>query len=123
MPVRFDRSATPGVIRLEGEIDIASARELKDALLEALGAKGEARISLGMATGMDVTAVQLLWAAEREAQASGMVLALDGPVPEAVGATLRQAGFARFPLAADTERDGEPDPGAKPEPKSEPEVR
>ncbi len=103
MPVRFDRSETPGVIRLEGAVDIGCAAELKAALLEALTSKGEARISVETATGIDVTAVQLLWAAEREARVSGMVLALEGPVPEALRATLLEAGFERFPCAEDPE--------------------
>jgi anti-anti-sigma factor len=99
VPVTFDRSAEPGVVRLEGEIDIALAAALKEVLLEALASAGEVRISLETATGFDVTAVQLLWAAEREAKASGVVLALQGPVPEKLRATLEEAGLERFPFA------------------------
>jgi anti-anti-sigma factor len=97
--VRFDRSTEPGVIRLEGAIDIDRAAELKEALLEALASGQAVRISLQAATSIDVTAVQLLWAAEREAGASGTVLALEGAVPEIVRATLSEAGFERFPFA------------------------
>ena len=46
MPVTFDRSAMPGVIRLEGEIDIASGARLKAVLMEALETASGARISL-----------------------------------------------------------------------------
>jgi anti-anti-sigma factor len=101
VPVAFDRSAIPGVIRLEGEIDIASARALKAVLLEALTSAGEVQISLGEVTGMDATAVQLLWVAEREAKAVGVVLALEGPVPKTLRDALREAGFERFPLDND----------------------
>lgn len=99
MPVIFDRAATPGVLRLEGEVDIADARRLQEILLEAVGEGEAARISLEMATGLDVTSIQLLWAAEREARASGRVLALEGRVPQALRATLDAAGFERFPFA------------------------
>jgi len=99
--VHFDRASTPGVIRLEGEVGIAEAGALKEVLVEALRERRQARISLKTATGLDVTAVQLLWAAEREAHASGIVLALDGPVPEALRIPLRAAGFERFPFADD----------------------
>ncbi|MGC2301181.1 MAG: STAS domain-containing protein [Acidobacteriaceae bacterium] len=109
MPVTFDRSEAAGVVRLEGDIDIASAAQLKEVLLEALAQRGEARISLETATGIDVTAVQLLWAAEREAKASGVVMALQGPVPETLRATLREAGFESFPFTDD----GEPAKGAR----------
>jgi anti-anti-sigma factor len=103
VPVTFDRSEAPGVIRLEGDIDIASAAQLKEVLLEALALRGEAQISLETATGIDITAVQLLWAAEREAKASGVVLALKGPVPETLRATLHEAGFESFPFTNDAE--------------------
>jgi anti-anti-sigma factor len=98
VPVTFDRSRIPGVIRLEGEIDIASARALKEALLDALTAAGESRISLAAVTGVDATAVELLWAAEREAKAAGIALALEGPVPKTLRDAVREAGFERFPL-------------------------
>ncbi|MGA8108768.1 MAG: STAS domain-containing protein [Acidobacteriaceae bacterium] len=92
------------MIRLEGDIDIGCAAELKQVLEEALAGRDgsrETRISLATATAMDVTAVQLLWAAERAARASGMVLALESPVPEVLRATLREAGFERFPFSDD----------------------
>jgi anti-anti-sigma factor len=101
VPVTFDRSGIPGVIRLEGEIDIAIARALKEALLHALTSAGESRISLAAVTGMDVTAVELLWAAGREAQAVGVALALEGPVPKTLRDVVREAGFERFPLDND----------------------
>jgi anti-anti-sigma regulatory factor len=107
--VRFDGSDAPGTIRLEGDIDISCAAELKAVLEDVLTARSGmqtgARISLAAATGMDVTAVQLLWAAEREARAAGMVLALEGPVPELLRGTLREAGFERFPFAPDADGD------------------
>ena len=98
MAVTFDRSMELGVIRLEVEVDIAAAAELKQVLLEALAADREARISVEKATAIDITAVQLLWAAEREALASGAVLVLEGPVPEMLRTTVQEAGFHRFPL-------------------------
>lgn len=111
MSVRFDRSEAPGTIRLEGDIDVGCAAELKALLEEAMaprdGRQRGARIAVATATGMDVTAVQLLWAAEREAQAAGMVLALEGPVPEMLRTALREAGFQRFPLAPHAQDDAD----------------
>ena len=99
----FDAGAEPGLIRLEGEIDISQADELKRVLLAALTENREVRIALETATGMDITAVQLLWAAEREARATGTALVLQGKVPEALRATVREAGLERFPLADEPE--------------------
>ncbi|MGB9032536.1 MAG: STAS domain-containing protein [Acidobacteriaceae bacterium] len=101
MAVRFDRSEGPGVVRLEGEIGIADAAQLKEILQEALRAGAEARIALETASSLDVTAVQLLWAAERAAQAAGVPLALEGTFPENLRASLREAGFERLPFVAD----------------------
>lgn len=99
MAIRLDQEKSPGLIELEGAIDIAGAAELKSVLVEALAFARETRISLRKATSVDVTAVQMLWAAEQEAKTSGAILALEGEVPEAVRAVLRAAGFERFPLA------------------------
>ena len=86
------------VIRLEGSIDIASAAELKASLLKALKSRKPLRLELDSGADLDVTAIQLLWAAEREATASGVDLQLVGDVPDAVTATLRESGFEGFPV-------------------------
>lgn len=98
MPVRFDRSGVPGIIRLEGNVDIECATELKGYLAEAVGAGAETRISLEELAGIDVTAIQLLWAAEREAKATGALLTLEEPIPEGLRVVLRGAGFGRLPF-------------------------
>lgn len=100
MPVTFDRAAQPAVIRLAGKIDIAVASELKDLLLAALGLASEVHISLEQASSLDVTAVQLLWAAERQARASGGAVLLEGAVPEGLSVALKEAGFEPLACAA-----------------------
>jgi len=61
------------LLALEGTIDIGCAAELKAVLLRALGSGGEIRVMLGEVAYMDVTAAQLLWAAELQARRSGVV--------------------------------------------------
>jgi 16S rRNA U1498 N3-methylase RsmE len=51
-------------------------------------------VALDGATELDVTAVQLLWAARRQAQVSAVSLAFTGKAQEQVTSALRQAGFA-----------------------------
>lgn len=94
MPVTLEQSEKSNVIRLDGAIDIALAAELKKLLLQALGSGREVSVALDGATELDVTAVQLLWAARRQAQVSGVSLALTGKAQEQVTSALRQAGFA-----------------------------
>jgi hypothetical protein len=45
-----------------------------------------------------VTAVQLLWAADREARSQGIRVTLSGGCPEIVRRSLAQAGMADLPL-------------------------
>ena len=101
MPVTLDQSEAVCLVRLEGEIGIASAAELKKLLIEALASGRELRVDLERAAELDVTALQLLWAAEREARGSGVGFALAGRVPEAISAAAGDAGFETFPAGVE----------------------
>jgi len=106
MPVIIEQSETLSTIRLEGAIDICCAVELKTVLLQALGSGTKVHVSLEDAIDMDVTAFQLLWAAEREARGSSVEFALAGHVPERVSQALVYGGFGNFPIAVDAMCDG-----------------
>jgi anti-anti-sigma factor len=93
MPVTLEQSEALRVIRLEGPIDIGCAAELKQILLQALESKDEVSVSMESATDLDVTAMQLLWAAAREANVSGVELTLTGPVPEGISISIANAGI------------------------------
>jgi anti-anti-sigma regulatory factor len=80
-------------VRLQGSIDISLAEELKTILVNALRAGGEIRVLSGDVTYLDVTAVQLLWAAEREAGRVGVRWIFGDALPEPVRANLVDAGF------------------------------
>lgn len=98
MPVVLDESDGFSLIRLQGEVDIASAAELKSLLLKALAPGGELRVNLQEATELDITAMQLLIATEREAVKSGLRFRLDGPVPDNISVAMVDAGFRKFPV-------------------------
>ncbi|MGA2887491.1 MAG: STAS domain-containing protein [Terracidiphilus sp.] len=97
MSLTVEQSESQNVILLEGAIDIASAGELKELLLKALGSgKKKLRVSFDGATALDVTAVELLWAAEREAAKAGVEFSFAGQAaPEALAA-LADAGLETF---------------------------
>jgi anti-anti-sigma factor len=101
--ITLEQSGSQGVLHLEGAIDIASASELKELLLKALESAAEVRVSLDGATGLDVTAVELLWAAERKAKGAGVGFALAGAVPEPVLSALREAGLQQFLVSVNAE--------------------
>ncbi len=88
------------MIRLEGEIGIHCAAELKQSLLDALATGVELQVDLASATEVDITAIQLLWAAQREAQKQGLAVVAAGPLPESWCSALQEAGFEKFPVPA-----------------------
>jgi len=93
MGIHFEKSDAGSLVALRGIVDIDCAAELKAVLLEVLDSEAGACISLEGATYLDVTAVQLLWAAERQARRSGAPFRIDGQIPEAVSLGLADAGF------------------------------
>ena len=98
MPVTVDRNETNWLIRLEGEFTLTSAAELKRTLLEWLAAGKDLQLDLERADAIDITVMQLLWAAGREAVRAGVGIV--SRVPEAAAIAVRDAGFKRFPGAA-----------------------
>jgi hypothetical protein len=85
-------------IRLEGAVDITSSAQLKTALVEAIKNGGSLHFSLDNVTCLDVTAIQLLWAAERAARSAGMPVEVDGRLPRELLDNLAALGFSGFPL-------------------------
>jgi anti-anti-sigma factor len=106
MAIVVDQHEGRCVIRLQGEIDIASAAELKKVLLEALASGRELRVNTEGATRLDVTAWQLLWAAAREARVLGRGCTREGVLAEAIATTMKDAGFKEFPFPTPPATDG-----------------
>lgn len=100
MPVTLEQNDALTCIQLEGVIDVACAAELKELLMEKLQSDSAVYVSLESATSVDVTAVQLLWAAAREAQRAGVEFGFKGQTPEGVRCALAAAGIEKFPVPA-----------------------
>jgi anti-anti-sigma factor len=99
MAIALDGSESANVVVLEGTVDISSAAELKTALQQALDSGGDLRISLDKASYLDLTAFQLLWAAEQQARRSGVAFRISGQIPDLVSTALAEAGFPSFPAS------------------------
>ena len=102
MPVTLEQKDALTFIQLEGAVDISCAAELKELLIERLKSSAAVCVSLESATVLDITAVQLLWAAAREAERVGVEFGFKGPTPEAVRSALAAAGIGEFPVPAST---------------------
>jgi anti-anti-sigma regulatory factor len=96
MGITLVESKSKAVIGLEGAVDISSAAELKTLLLRALNSGKKVHVSLEKATDLDVTAVELLWAAEREASKADVGFSFSGSAPVEVSAALSEAGLQQF---------------------------
>jgi len=93
MGIAFETREEMTMASLDGLVDISSAAELKGQLLTAVDSGKPLRVSLEAATYLDVTVVQLLWAAEKMARASGVAFGFDGTIPAPLLAQLAEAGF------------------------------
>ena len=93
MSITLDKVGETNTIHLEGPIDIACAAELKQMFLDALKPGCAVHVQLVDVTDLDVTAVQLLWAARRAARASNQPFTIAGPMPVPVYTALADAGF------------------------------
>lgn len=100
MPVSLEQKDALPLIRFEGVVDVGCAAELKELLMENLKSGSAVFVSFESATGLDITAVQLLWAAWREAKRVGVEFGLKGQTPEAVRCALAEAGIEEFPVTA-----------------------
>jgi anti-anti-sigma regulatory factor len=100
MGVTLEQSETQNLLRLQEAVGIGCASEFKELLALALGSGREVRISVEGVTDLDVAAVQLLWAAERKAKGAGVSFSYVDAPPEAVLASLSEAGLQHliFPV-------------------------
>ena len=95
MAVTMERRESRSIIRLEGEFTVTSAAELKDMLLQGVTSGNDLLLDLERAEEIDITLLQLLWAAGREADRAGARIAIR--LSGAAGTAAREAGFERFP--------------------------
>ena len=95
MAATMERQESQSLIRLEGECTVTSAAELKNLLLEGLASGNDLRLDLKNADEVDITVMQLLWAAGQEALRTGARVAVR--LADAAGTAAREAGFEGFP--------------------------
>ena len=101
MPVTLEQNETACLLRLEGEVGIFSATELAKLLKEALATEKEIRVDLQGVTDLDVTALQLLWAAGRTASQMGKRFGLVGRIPEPALLAASDSGLESLPILAE----------------------
>jgi anti-anti-sigma regulatory factor len=94
LQVEVERCESHSVIRLQGELNVACAAELKGVLVATMAEGGDLQVDLEGAVAIDVSIMQLLWATRDEAKRMGTDFAVRAS--EAVGLASRDAGFDLF---------------------------
>lgn len=83
------------VLDLTGNLSIERVQEIYTALEERLKEATKLFIRLEKAQGIDVSVIQLIYAAQYEAEKKGKTLAISGEVPSAIKESLIIGGFMR----------------------------
>jgi len=100
VPLIIDQNETRWLIRAEGEVLLNGANELKNLLLDGLASGKQLAVDLTQAEEIDVTLLQLLWAAEQHpAWMSGPIV---NGLSDAAARAAQGAGFERFPGTGDS---------------------
>lgn len=81
MAMENERKNATSVLRIDGEISIYRAAELKQALLASLDQTEELEVDLAAVTELDTAGVQILMLVKRQAQATQRKLHLVGHSP------------------------------------------
>ena len=95
MPVSVAQIDSQRLILLEGRVGVACAGELKRLLLEEISSGRNLCVDLERAEEIDFSILQLLWAAEREAERRGIEMI--SRASEAAAGAARDAGFGAVP--------------------------
>lgn len=95
MTVTTQLQDTNCTIRLEGELTLSTAIELRQALLEQLSSGRRLNLELRDVTAMDIAAIQLLWSVGRGLGETGTCIPVE--LSEAAAGAVREAGIVRIP--------------------------
>jgi anti-anti-sigma regulatory factor len=93
----------PTVINLDASLTVDKASSLKEELSAALSGAGNILLNLSEVEELDLSCLQVIYAARTQAKASGKTLHLSSPAREHVVARLAACGFLRGP----SERSGD----------------
>ncbi|MBF0140705.1 MAG: STAS domain-containing protein [Magnetococcales bacterium] len=97
-----DDAGDAGTLTLSGGITIQHAAQLKDTLLEGISAAKGLVIDLSEVDRVDLSAIQLLFAAHRGLNDKGKSLTVAGTIPEAWHNAVKESGYSGSMNADDT---------------------
>ncbi|TVM36756.1 STAS domain-containing protein [Oceanidesulfovibrio marinus] len=89
-----DEAENFNCITLSGRLTIERAPEFKDLFLKALDAGVDFDVDMTAVESVDVTFLQVLWAAYKSAEKRGLCISVAGSIPDELKETAALAGFA-----------------------------
>jgi anti-anti-sigma factor len=93
LPITCEEREHQCVVRLVGELDVACSAELKGCFVKALSGQKDLILDLNDAADLDVTALQLLWAAMQAGDKAGRALRLASDPPSHIKTAIGECGF------------------------------
>lgn len=90
--LKKNRSDGKCTVTMDGNMTIEYAAELKDVLLKAVDSKGII-LDMKKVTLLDLSCIQLLWAARQSMAEKGMQIESRGALPEVIRIKQEEAGF------------------------------
>jgi anti-anti-sigma factor len=113
MDVNVEKSGDGEVVTITGELTIQYTQELKTRLLNLLNQTDSLVVNLENIAAIDLTALQLLYAAGQVARLSGKHFVLTtGPAP-VLAQAVKEAGFSGHPpFNFNHEQSSPPEPGS-----------
>lgn len=99
MSIQCERDGSTCLIRLAGAVGVDCSAETKQALVDVILPGNQVRLELDPSADLDITTIQLLLAAKREALARGTPFVLAGDVTGQFSAICSETGLDEFLLA------------------------
>lgn len=96
MSLTLEMNEAECLLRLDGEITVNGAAELHRLLLEATSAGKDIAVAFTAPAEIDVSVIQLLFAARREMDRVGLAIRAEGDLPAHVQAAFAEVGIDPF---------------------------
>lgn len=85
------------VITLQGDLSIQKASAIVEEIQAAMGTTDKLVFDITLAESIDLSCLQILYAAKKTADKKGIELVFKGPVPSEIATALAVGGFCRKP--------------------------
>ena len=82
------------IVNIEGDVTLINSERISTLIKDAIDEKPMVLVSLSQATDIDLSGIQLIYAAKRYALKKRRSFHITGAIPETIARRLHQAGFA-----------------------------